>query len=415
MPVRSGLKSIATGLLASIVVFVSLEAVARIGKTVEQDLAQRRGPPPEQGFIYSPTLGWDRKPGYRGVIGHYQREFDSAGYFTVDSEQIADTTKKKVIFIGDSNTFGHGAPTQSSFVEVVEGLVPGINAINLGVSGYTSFQGRVAFDKQLPLLKPDLVVVSFNYNDRRYVFPSDGVDSAEEFRRVYQASVRGGARIGEVLDASYFVRAVRRVMTKVGMLPSPVTDLRVDAVVPRVGEDGYRNNLSHIAKEAQRLGIPLIFLALKDNPIESHYLNEGVASLSISAEQAAAYLNVAVESRNTFSDLARIYLAKAYQAQGNPERAAQAVISSRPIRSVHGGLPVRLDAAYNDIMRQVARDHAVALVDATEVLDQNPSDFIDFCHFNADGHRRVGQLLAGRISEILFGGAAAAGTGPGGR
>ena len=54
-------------------------------------------------------------------------------------------------------------------------------------------------------------------------------------------------------------------------------------------------------------------------------------------------------------------------------------------------------------MRQVASDHAVELVDAAKVLDEHPYDYIDLCHFNVDGHRRVGELLASRISQILSG------------
>jgi hypothetical protein len=52
-------------------------------------------------------------------------------------------------------------------------------------------------------------------------------------------------------------------------------------------------------------------------------------------------------------------------------------------------------------MRQVANDYAVELVDGANVLDEHPLVYIDFCHFNVDGHRRVGELLARRISQIL--------------
>ena len=399
----SWLKDILKGLLVSIVMFLLAEALARVGKTVEQDVAQEKVGDPEW-FVYSPTLGWERRPGYRGVFGFAERNFDGAGYFAVDSKEIADTTKKKIIFIGESNTFGYGVPTQSSFVEVVEGLLKDVNTINLSVSGYTSYQGRVSLEKYLPLLKPDLVVASFNFNDRRYVVPPDTIDSAERFEKAYRLSQSAGPRIAEFLEISYFCRALRRIITVTGLLPRPVTEVRVDALKPRVDEDAYRRNLSHIAEETKRLGIPLLFLLLHDNPIESYHLKEGIENLTRSDKMAIAHLTVAVEARNTCSDLARIYLAKAYQAQGNTEKAAEVVISSRsPWRGLHGGYPIRLDTVYNDIMRQVASDHAVELVDAAKVLDEHPYDYIDLIHFNVDGHRRVGELLASRISQILSG------------
>jgi hypothetical protein len=164
--------------------------------------------------------------------------------------------------------------------------------------------------------------------------------------------------------------------------------------------------LVQIAEETKRLGIPLVFLLLKDNPLESYHLKEGIKSLEAgnlaeSSKMAIAHLTVAIESNNVFSDLSRLYLAKAYRSQGNEAKAAEVAISRSPYRSLQGGRPVRLDTVYNDIMRQVASDHGVELVDATKVLEEHPYDYIDFCHFNADGHRRVGELLSSRISRIL--------------
>jgi hypothetical protein len=118
-------KNMLMGVLVSIAMLLLVEALARVVETVEQDVTRKTILVQEEWFIYSPTLGWERKPGYRGIAGLYARDFDRAGYFAVDSKQIADTKKKKIIFIGDSNTFGYGVPTQSSFVEVVEGASHG--------------------------------------------------------------------------------------------------------------------------------------------------------------------------------------------------------------------------------------------------------------------------------------------------
>jgi len=65
---------------------------------------------------------------------------------------------------------------------------------------------------------------------------------------------------------------------------------------------------------------------------------------------------------------------------------------------LHGGAPVRLDSAYNDIMREVAMEHGAELVDAAAAL--HFSDYDDFCHFNENGHRKIAELLAERLSRI---------------
>src|SRR5262249_41679262 len=106
-------------------------------------------------------------------------------------------------------------------------------------------------------------------------------------------------------------------------------------------EDAYRRNLCQIAEQTKRLGIPLIFLLLKDNPLESYHLKEGIADLTRSDEMAIPHLTVAANELNAFSDLARIYLAKAYQAQGNTAKAAAVVVSRPFVKTLHGEHPIR--------------------------------------------------------------------------
>jgi hypothetical protein len=71
------LKDILKGLLVSIVVLLLVEALGRVVKTVNQDIAYKKVLASEEWFVYSPTLGWEQKPGYRGVVeGLTDRDFD---------------------------------------------------------------------------------------------------------------------------------------------------------------------------------------------------------------------------------------------------------------------------------------------------------------------------------------------------
>jgi len=397
------MKNLSFAVLASVGVLVALELLGRVGSTVHRDIAWKQDTTPEQWLIHSPTVGWEKKPGYEGSVGLADREFDAEGYFAVDSDQVAASSgKKKVVFVGDSNTFGWGVPTAASFVEVAENLLTDVDAINLGVVGYTSYQGRITLEKQLPLLKPDLVVVSFNFNDRRYVLQPEAVDGPEEFQRVYQSSRSAAASIAGFVEMSHFYRGLRLFMRKVGLAPGPVTEIDVVGLNPRVDEDSYRRNLSQIAAETKRLGIPVLFVLLRDDPLLSDHLKRGIASLAErDYDMAIAYLNATVRSDTMFSEVARLYLAKAYEAKGDKAKAAEAAVSRSVYRSFSGGTLIRLDTDYNDIMREVAAGSHVALLDGAKVLEEQPSAFIDFCHFNADGHRRLGEALAVRISEIL--------------
>ena len=142
----------------------------------------------------------------------------------------------------------------------------------------------------------------------------------------------------------------------------------------------------------------MVFILLRDNPLRSEDLRLGIERIKDSKEEAIAYLRAAIHYRNEFSDLGRIYLSRLYRHYGDAERAEQEAINHSPWWSLHGGAPVRLDSTYNDIVREVAMEYGVELIDAAAAL--HFSDYDDFCHFNENGHRKIAELLAERLSRI---------------
>jgi lysophospholipase L1-like esterase len=397
--VKRRLKEIVGVSAACLLFFLLAEVLARFAATVTSDMALSNTVPVDHSFHYSPTLGWARTPNYKGMSGLAVREFDGAGYFSVDSAQLA-VPAKKVLFFGDSNTFGYGVDTPQTYPEVAERLLPGVHAINLGVMGYSSYQGLVTLEKYLPLLKPDLVVVSFNYNDRRHPFESFGIDGPEQFRKMYETYRNSPFNPGRrIFELSYFYRGVRRLLRNAGVIPESANRVRVDTLEPRVSEDSYRRNLIKMAEHARAGKIPLIFVLLKDNPLETHALNAGLQSLEQSNYALAiARLRFALRTSD-HRYLARIYLAQAYRAVGQENKAEDVLYAPLRVPQLDGGEPVRLDVTYNDIMREVAKDYNGRLVDGAKVM--RPEDYIDACHFNTDGHRRLGELLANPIAKLL--------------
>jgi lysophospholipase L1-like esterase len=190
-------------------------------------------------------------------------------------------------------------------------------------------------------------------------------------------------------------------MRRAGVLNGDTVVRDVSTLVPRVDERHYRDNLVALVKETRAAGVPIVFVLLRDNPAETEYLNLGVDLLEQGAtEEAVSKLKTAVELDNMFSDLARLYLSRAYRAEGR-ETDARNVLMHAVERSLTGGRPVRLDRDYNRIMTDVASEYDVPVIDGASVLAEHPGDFVDFCHFNASGHRRVAELLAREITQVL--------------
>ena len=77
----------------------------------------------------------------------------------------------RILFLGDSCTFGYGLDHTEGFVDISEQLLKkslpqrSVECINAGVPGYTLFQGWQLWRTLGQQLKPDFVVVCFGGND----------------------------------------------------------------------------------------------------------------------------------------------------------------------------------------------------------------------------------------------------------
>jgi len=394
------------GLLVSIVGLLLLECSTRGLITLREDLR----PSPDPWYVYSDELGWGRRPNYSGsIVGMqmpvekgYTRDFDSQGFFLADSRQIDAKHDPRILVFGDSSTFGWGVPAHMSYAEVLDRLLPGMSVINLGVNGYTSYQGYKALVKYLPELKPDIVVVSFNLNDRRYVLSPDGIDSDAKFHRDMKA------RQWEVLrEKVYLYRLLRVLLSKAGLIKAEahpedafVEDVRTLTV--RVPPEQYRQNLVNMAKLARENNVALVFVVLKDNPVQTEHLRRGVDLLEKSEfDEAIRELEIAVNLRNPTSDLARKYLATTYEKRGNVEEAKRVAKLSPLLISVHGGFPIYQDSEYNDIMRSVAKEYGIKVVEAGSALDKDASAYLDNGHPDKNGHLWIANLLYPAVSQIV--------------
>jgi len=356
-------------------------------------------------FMGTPELGWKLRPNFHGRFeDDIWRDLDEQGFLSVDSAQIADTRTPRVVFIGDSNTFAFGVPTDASFVEVVDRRLPGASVINLGVPGYSSAQGLIVARKYFPQLKPRIAVISFNFNDRRLA--PKGSDTPERFRAIYRMSSEYlPNRMSRAMEWSYAFRMQRRLMQLAGTVPdgsSWLAELNLADGVPRVNEAQYRRNLADLVALCLANHVRPVFLLLRDNPKVTRELYRGIARLE-AGDVAGAVPPLEATLETDLEYVARMYLSTAYRRLGDEGRA-EAILrvpGAADAPDVDGLDPVRLDIVYNQIMRDVAQASGVEVVDGASVLESIPEVFIDESHFNAKGHLAIGNLLAERLAAQL--------------
>jgi len=95
----------------------------------------------------------------------------------------------RVLFLGDSCTFGAGVHVRDCYVEQTERLLKGrldgtpVECINAGVPGYTLYQGWRYWESEGHRYKPDLVVLCFGFNDLSHWDGLSDWEHAESVKR----------------------------------------------------------------------------------------------------------------------------------------------------------------------------------------------------------------------------------------
>ena len=83
----------------------------------------------------------------------------------VFSPKRSADTRRRVLFLGDSFTYGVGVADEDVFVDVLRRKLPGVEIINAGFTGYGQREQLAVLDQLGPALRPDLMVVVFFWND----------------------------------------------------------------------------------------------------------------------------------------------------------------------------------------------------------------------------------------------------------
>ena len=252
----------------------------------------------------------------------------------------------RIVFLGDS-------VTQQGYPEGVEQRLNAAAAIEgarveaamLALSGYSSHQGLVLARKYGVELEPDLAVVFFGWNDHWKAY---GAVDADKQVRVSQSL---GGRAGSwTLERSRGLQSLRWARSKL----RAEEEQQIDDV--RVPADSYRRNLTEIVRTFADLGTPTVLITAP------------------SAHQRLGVPDYLVEKR---------------------------FAADKPT-------VIALHQAYNDIVRDVARDQGGLLLDLAAEVDTVPTAELgklfqsDGIHLEPDGLALVADEVAEFIQGLLI-------------
>ena len=306
-------------------------------------------------------LGWRNRPGWSGPVF----AVSSSGFLVpaAEGEESKCSPEKppgtiRVVCLGDSCTAGDLLPAfaQTYPSQLARRLgerhpEARFEVINAGVGGYSSFQGRTWLEREIIHYRPDLLIVYFGWNDH-WPARAGGPD------KVVSNSLAERAR------------------TALGW--SKLLQLSI--------------KLYHVARGNR--------VVARDAPAAGGGPGAREGALRVSLEDYAQNLRAMVRLVRDGGGEAILVTAPNFLALARDEGEAPAP------RSLPGGRAdaeaiVRLHAAYNDVVRRVAAEEGVELVDAASdfpagrppaELFWNPPD--DFIHLSAEGYARLAAKVA---------------------
>ena len=122
-----------------------------------------------QFWQYDPNYGWSHVPRAEGRFASYGFDtvvrINSQGFRGRDISPDKDPSKYRILVLGDSYVWGFGVQEDQVFTAQMEQLCSGIEAINFGVSGYSTDQELLLYQEKGIDYHPDMVILVVAGND----------------------------------------------------------------------------------------------------------------------------------------------------------------------------------------------------------------------------------------------------------
>ncbi|MBI3871494.1 MAG: SGNH/GDSL hydrolase family protein [candidate division Zixibacteria bacterium] len=199
-------------------------------------------------------LFWRYRPGQtikRGFLAPGTYRINSRGFRTPEYAESKPGGTQRVLCLGESTTFGVGIADEGVWPRALERQLNALDpqkrrweVLNLAVTDYTSHQGLILARRELPRLRPDLVLINFSWADHQ---EAAGKTDAE-----LSMPPAWMVESGNLLSRSAIVRWAENLWYSVRP-PSP-SKSELTYSVWRVPPENYPTNIEAICAEAIRVG-----------------------------------------------------------------------------------------------------------------------------------------------------------------
>ena len=117
---------------------------------------------------YDPVLGWAHQPGQEGIFETRQFRtlvrINENGFRDRSHSFARQSEIERILVLGDSFAWGYGVEESERFSQLLE-KSPDVEVINAGVSGYSTDQELLWYQREGIRYDTDLVILAFTGND----------------------------------------------------------------------------------------------------------------------------------------------------------------------------------------------------------------------------------------------------------
>jgi len=253
-----------------------LVGVSLVVSTVAGELLLRLALPapnhwkyPQERYLYDPQIGVQLAPNQRAYTHDKPVEINSMGVRDREYSGRAPAGIKRVVALGDSQTFGNGLAIEDTWPKKLEGELNDRfghshwQVLNCGIPGTDTWQHEVILKRMMDAYHPDLAILAFYVNDvtDRYILePRDVVAATNTF----------GKRLAYLLKESVLLLIIRDAIASVELWFRPSRSFEIQqavvtgAVDPAV-EKGWRqvdHSLAAMKATANQHGAAFLVLVL---------------------------------------------------------------------------------------------------------------------------------------------------------
>jgi lysophospholipase L1-like esterase len=151
-------------LISSLIALIAAEVVYRLFLGNEHQYSVSPTSNQYNFYQFDPKLGWANTPGasgtYRRSEFSYRISINNYGMRQSPVDKKKATAKYRIAVLGDSFVWGIGINDEHRLTEILERMLPYVEVLNFGTSGYSPVQYFLMLDDVIEF-QPDLVVIVF--------------------------------------------------------------------------------------------------------------------------------------------------------------------------------------------------------------------------------------------------------------